>query len=87
MPKLRALDVWTYNLQDGTSARFTFGPAEKTTSVWSRDGKMIALHFRSGSVSKHEQIAQIATQSSHSPNEDPACNPTFEPLTILGIGV
>jgi len=45
MPKLRALDVWTYNLQDGTSARFTFGPAEKTTSVWSRDGKMITLHF------------------------------------------
>jgi len=45
MPKLRALDVWTYNLQDGTSARFTFGSAEKTTSVWSRDGKMIALHF------------------------------------------
>src|SRR5215469_3193101 len=41
------VDVWTYNLQNGTSARFTFEPSEETTGVWSRDGKMIA--FRSAS--------------------------------------
>jgi Tol biopolymer transport system component len=36
------VDVWTYNLQNGTSARFTFDPSEETTGVWSRDGKTIA---------------------------------------------
>ena len=29
-------------VQRGLSARFTFDPAEETTGVWSRDGKMIA---------------------------------------------
>jgi serine/threonine protein kinase/Tol biopolymer transport system component len=37
------IDVWTYNLQNNTSARFTFDPSEETTGVWSRDGKMIAF--------------------------------------------
>ncbi len=37
------VDVWTYNLQNGTSARFTFDPSEETTGVWSRDGKTIAF--------------------------------------------
>jgi Tol biopolymer transport system component len=36
------VDVWTYNLANGTSARFTFDPSEETTAVWSRDGKTIA---------------------------------------------
>ena len=36
------VDVWTYNLQNNTSARFTFDPSEETTGVWSRDGKTIA---------------------------------------------
>ena len=37
------VDVWTYNLQNNTSARFTFDPSEETTGVWSRDGKTIAF--------------------------------------------
>jgi eukaryotic-like serine/threonine-protein kinase len=37
------IDVWTYNLQNNTSARFTFDPSEETTGVWSRDGKTIAF--------------------------------------------
>ena len=37
------VDVWTYNLQNNTSARFTFDPSEETTGVWSRDGKSIAF--------------------------------------------
>jgi Tol biopolymer transport system component len=37
------IDVWTYNLQNATSARFTFDPSEETTGVWSRDGKTIAF--------------------------------------------
>ncbi len=37
------VDVWTYNLQNATSARFTFDPSEETTGVWSRDGKTIAF--------------------------------------------
>lgn len=36
------VDVWTYNLSNGTSARFTFDPSEETTGVWSRDGRTIA---------------------------------------------
>ena len=39
----RNIDVWTYNLQNGTSARFTFDPSEETTGIWSRDGKTIAF--------------------------------------------
>jgi Tol biopolymer transport system component len=39
----RNVDVWTYNLQNNTSARFTFDPSEETTGVWSRDGKTIAF--------------------------------------------
>src|SRR5262249_36274424 len=38
----RNVDVWTYNLENATSARFTFDPSEETTGVWSRDGKTIA---------------------------------------------
>ncbi len=37
------IDVWTYNLENSTSARFTFDPSEETTGVWSRDGKTIAF--------------------------------------------
>jgi eukaryotic-like serine/threonine-protein kinase len=37
------VDVWAYNLQNNTSARFTFDPSEETTGVWSRDGKSIAF--------------------------------------------
>jgi eukaryotic-like serine/threonine-protein kinase len=37
------VDVWTYNLNNNTSARFTFDPSEETTGVWSRDGKTIAF--------------------------------------------
>jgi serine/threonine protein kinase/Tol biopolymer transport system component len=37
------VDVWTYNLHNATSARFTFDPSEETTGVWSRDGKTIAF--------------------------------------------
>ena len=36
------VDVWIYNFQNATSARFTFDPSEETTGVWSRDGKTIA---------------------------------------------
>jgi Tol biopolymer transport system component len=39
----RNIDVWTYNLENSTSARFTFDPSEETTGVWSRDGKTIAF--------------------------------------------
>ena len=41
-PRGKNIDVWTYDVQRGLSARFTFDPAEETTGVWSRDGKMIA---------------------------------------------
>jgi Tol biopolymer transport system component len=44
-PRTKNVDVWTIDLERGTSARFTFDPAEETIGVWSRDGKWIA--FRS----------------------------------------
>jgi Tol biopolymer transport system component len=43
--KANNVDVWIENVDNGTSTRFTFDPAEETTGVWSRDGKTIA--FRS----------------------------------------
>ena len=36
------IDVWIYDLPHNASTRFTFDPAEETTGVWSRDGKVIA---------------------------------------------
>ena len=41
-PRGKNIDVWTFDVQRGLSARFTFDPAEETTGVWSRDGKTIA---------------------------------------------
>jgi eukaryotic-like serine/threonine-protein kinase len=41
-PKARNIDVWIYDLARRASTRFTFDPAEETTGVWSRDGKVIA---------------------------------------------
>ena len=46
--KANNLDVWTKDLNKGTSTRFTFDPAEETTAVWSRDGKTIAFRSVAG---------------------------------------
>jgi Tol biopolymer transport system component len=46
--KANNLDVWIQDLNKGTSTRFTFDPAEETTAVWSRDGKMIAFRSVAG---------------------------------------
>jgi len=35
-------DVWIERLNQGTSTRFTFDPAEETDGVWSRNGQLIA---------------------------------------------
>ncbi len=40
--KANNIDVWIENLDNGTSTRFTFDPAEETDGIWSRDGKVIA---------------------------------------------
>ncbi len=42
------LDVWIEHLQNGTSTRFTFDPAEETTPVWSRDGALVAYRTVAG---------------------------------------
>ena len=41
-PKARNIDVWIHDIAHNSSTRFTFDPAEETTGVWSRDGKLIA---------------------------------------------
>ncbi len=41
-PKARNIDVWIHDFPHDSSTRFTFDPAEETTGVWSRDGKLIA---------------------------------------------
>ena len=46
--KANNLDVWIQDLNKGTSTRFTFDPAEETTGVWSRDGKVIAFRSVAG---------------------------------------
>jgi eukaryotic-like serine/threonine-protein kinase len=40
--KANNVDVWIEDLDNGTSTRFTFDPAEETDGIWSRDGKSIA---------------------------------------------
>jgi serine/threonine protein kinase len=45
--KANKVDVWTTDLERGSSSRFTFEPVEETTPVWSRDGSTIA--YRNGS--------------------------------------
>jgi Tol biopolymer transport system component len=46
-PNAKNIDVWIYDLPHNASTRFTFDPAEETTAVWSRDGKVIG--YRSAS--------------------------------------
>jgi serine/threonine protein kinase len=41
-PVASNVDVWTFDLQAGTSGRFTFGAVEETTPVWAPDGSRIA---------------------------------------------
>jgi eukaryotic-like serine/threonine-protein kinase len=36
------VNVWMSDLKTGTSSRFTFGPSEDVTGVWSRDGSSVA---------------------------------------------
>ena len=42
-PKAKNIDVWIHDLLHNTGTRFTFDPAEETTGVWSRDGKIDCL--------------------------------------------
>jgi Tol biopolymer transport system component len=41
-PVASNVDVWTFDLEAGTSGRFTFGALEETTPVWAPDGSRIA---------------------------------------------
>jgi Tol biopolymer transport system component/predicted Ser/Thr protein kinase len=36
------INIWLSDLKHSTSSRFTFGPAEDVTGVWSRDGTLLA---------------------------------------------
>jgi eukaryotic-like serine/threonine-protein kinase len=45
------VDVWIEDLENGTSSRFTFDPAEEVTGVWSRDGQKIAYRSIAGGTS------------------------------------
>jgi Tol biopolymer transport system component len=46
--KANNVDIWIADLQKGTSARFTFDPAEDVAATWSPDGSAIA--YRSAIV-------------------------------------
>jgi eukaryotic-like serine/threonine-protein kinase len=46
--KANNVDIWVADLQKGTSARFTFDPAEDVAATWSPDGSAIA--YRSAIV-------------------------------------
>jgi serine/threonine protein kinase/Tol biopolymer transport system component len=41
--KANNVNIWISDLKQGTSSRFTFGPAEDNAASWSRDGSWIAL--------------------------------------------
>jgi eukaryotic-like serine/threonine-protein kinase len=41
-PKAANVDVWTFDVRQGTSGRFTFGPLEEATPVWAPDGNRLA---------------------------------------------
>jgi Tol biopolymer transport system component len=43
--KANNVDVWIFELQRNSSARFTFDPQEETNPVWSRDGGTIAYRL------------------------------------------
>ncbi len=64
-PKGKNIDVWTFDVQRGTSARFTFDPSEETTGVWSRDGKTIAYRSAAGADFLHLKNANGFEQDRH----------------------
>jgi Tol biopolymer transport system component/predicted Ser/Thr protein kinase len=43
--KANNVDVWIFELQRNSSARFTFDPKEETNPVWSRDGGTVAYRL------------------------------------------
>jgi eukaryotic-like serine/threonine-protein kinase len=40
--KANSVDVWLEVVEGNSSTRFTFGPSEEASGVWSRDGRVIA---------------------------------------------
>ncbi len=42
-PQTRTRDIWIFDLERGTSSRFTFDPADDLNRTWSPDGKRIAF--------------------------------------------
>jgi len=73
-------DVWTYELNRGTSTRFTFDPAEETDGVWSRDGKVVAYRSiangsgvdlkNSDGLQAEKVLVKLKTALSDVPNAD-----------------
>lgn len=46
--KANNVDVWIFELQRNSGARFTFDPKEETNPVWSRDGGTVAYRLSTG---------------------------------------
>jgi Tol biopolymer transport system component len=45
------VDIWVRDLKRGTSARFTFDPAEEVAGTWSRDGSVVAYRSSANGAS------------------------------------
>ena len=43
--KANNVDLWLESTNGGGNARFTFDPAEETTGLWSRDGRLVAYRI------------------------------------------
>ena len=70
-PKARNVDVWIHDLPHNASTRFTFDPAEETTGVWSRDGKMIA--YRSAAK---QEVLRLKNSSGYEADRGLAAPPS-----------
>ena len=70
-PKARNIDVWIHDIAHNSSTRFTFDPAEETTGVWSRDGKLIA--YRSAAK---EEVLRLKDSSGYQADRGLAAPPS-----------
>jgi serine/threonine protein kinase len=53
----RAPDIWTYDLERGTSTRVTFGAATEDTPIWTRDGGRLIFQSEKPQFDLHWKAA------------------------------
>jgi len=56
-------DIWIVDLARGTKSRFTTGPGDKNTAIWSLDGKRIAYNVQAAGTAGYDIVVRPTSGS------------------------